>query len=200
VVTAQIVLPPNTNHCGIRFAVEMTWTLNPDITAERLENWESTLNTIFMPGFPGKIICQYNRYRLPASVINQALRTHPLAIIENCVYHNAFYEDPLVLNDKSETSRSEWMISQLKGAHLGNISTQIKSESNNIYDLVSNNRTNNTIQILGKKYTILILSLIGYNGSIRFSEIKDKLRGISSSTLSERLDELKGTGLIEREV
>ncbi|HEX3036851.1 MAG TPA: MEDS domain-containing protein [Thermodesulfobacteriota bacterium] len=103
---------------GVRFAVEMTWTLGPDISAEKLEQWEATINTIFTPGFPGKIICQYNCHRLPASVINQAFRTHPLAVIENCVCHNAFYEDPHILNDKSETSTSEWMISQIKKAYL----------------------------------------------------------------------------------
>lgn len=27
---------------GIRFAVEMTWTLSPDIDAERLKHWEAT--------------------------------------------------------------------------------------------------------------------------------------------------------------
>src|SRR5207248_10973273 len=38
---------------GIRFAVEMTWTLGPDISARQLEHWEATLNTIFAPSFPG---------------------------------------------------------------------------------------------------------------------------------------------------
>src|SRR5688572_1675 len=38
---------------GVRFAIEMTWTLGPDISAERLEHWEATLNTIFVPQFPG---------------------------------------------------------------------------------------------------------------------------------------------------
>src|SRR5436190_16190134 len=45
---------------GVRFAVEMTWTLGPDIEAHQLEHWEATINTLFLgPGFPGRIICQY---------------------------------------------------------------------------------------------------------------------------------------------
>ncbi|HEX3036036.1 MAG TPA: MEDS domain-containing protein [Thermodesulfobacteriota bacterium] len=102
---------------GIRFAVEMTWTLGPDISVEKLEQWEATLNTIFTPDFPVKMICQYSRHRFPASVINQAFRTHPHAIVDNCVCQNVFYENPLILNDKSEASRSEWMISRLKRAY-----------------------------------------------------------------------------------
>jgi len=38
---------------GIRFAVEMTWVLGPDISASQLEHWEATLNTIFVPGSAG---------------------------------------------------------------------------------------------------------------------------------------------------
>ncbi len=190
---------------GIRFAVEMTWTLDPDITAEKLETWESTINTIFPRGFPGKMICQYNRHRLPASVINQAFRTHPLAILENYVCHNAFYEEPNILNDKSETFRSEWIIHQLKEAYLRFIKMQNENEVNYLSDLVSKNKsslssTTNIIKVLGKKYAIFLLSLIGNNGSIRFGEIKNKLGGISSSTLSHRLDELKAAGLIERDI
>src|SRR5919106_5520995 len=58
---------------GIRFAVEMTWILGPDISADRLEHWEATLNTLFVPEFPGRIVCQYNRSRLDADVMMAAL-------------------------------------------------------------------------------------------------------------------------------
>src|SRR2546430_16104765 len=36
---------------GVRFAVEMTWTLGPDIGAQQLERWEATINQIFEPEF-----------------------------------------------------------------------------------------------------------------------------------------------------
>src|ERR1041385_958749 len=43
---------------GIRFAVEMTWTLGPNIDSQKLEHWEATINTLFEPSFPGRIVCQ----------------------------------------------------------------------------------------------------------------------------------------------
>jgi signal transduction histidine kinase/ActR/RegA family two-component response regulator len=107
---------------GSRFAVEMTWVLGPDIDARQLEHWEATLNNIFYPGFPGKIVCQYNRSRLAPEVIFASLRTHPLAVFGDEVYANIFYEAPLILDDnengngKSAAARVEWMIAQLQRA------------------------------------------------------------------------------------
>src|SRR5204863_3748034 len=101
-----------------RFAVEMTWTLGPEIDAPLLEQWEARLNTIFVPGFPGKIICQYNRSRLSPEMIFAALRTHPLAFAGHDVYPNFFYEAPLTLygSRKSSRARVEWMLAQLRRA------------------------------------------------------------------------------------
>ena len=105
---------------GSRFAVEMTWTLGPDIGASELEHWEATLNTIFVPGFPGRIACQYNRSRLSPEVMLAALHTHPLAILGDHVYPNCFYEAPLIIgengNGYSSAARVEWIFSQLKRA------------------------------------------------------------------------------------
>jgi hypothetical protein len=75
---------------GIRFAVEMTWTLGPDISGGQLEHWEATINTIFVPGFPGRIICQYNQSRLAPEVLLAGLHTHPLAILGDQVCPNPF--------------------------------------------------------------------------------------------------------------
>ena len=114
---------------GVRFAVEMTWTLGPDIAAEQLEYWEATINTIFVPDFPGRIVCQYNRSRLAPDVMLAALHTHPLAILGEEVCPNLFYQAPLILNGNvtrhrngnghdhgPSPARIEWMISQLKRA------------------------------------------------------------------------------------
>ena len=110
---------------GIRFAVEMTWTLGPDITANCLEHWEATINTLFAPDFPGRIVCQYNRSRLSPEVVLAALHTHPTVILGEEVCPNLFYQAPLILkghshgNGKHAPSTAEqvdWMISQLKRA------------------------------------------------------------------------------------
>ncbi|HVV02491.1 MAG TPA: MEDS domain-containing protein [Verrucomicrobiae bacterium] len=125
---------------GIRFAVEMTWTLNPDIEPEKLEHWEATLNTLFDPSFPARIVCQYNRSRLDPRVLMAGLHTHPDIILGKEVCSNPFFEAPLILksngngkpdpehrngaeaparkHDAGEAARSErnrvnWMIRQL---------------------------------------------------------------------------------------
>jgi signal transduction histidine kinase/ActR/RegA family two-component response regulator len=103
---------------GCRFAVEMTWALGPDIGADELEHWEAMINTIFVPGFSGRIACQYNRSRLSPETILAALHTHPLAILGDHVYPNWFYEAPLIIdgNAKSSIARVEWMFSVLQRA------------------------------------------------------------------------------------
>jgi PAS domain S-box-containing protein len=100
---------------GVRFAVEMTWTLGPDISVEKLKHWEATINTLFGPGVPGRIVCQYSRRRLSAWAIQAGLSTHPIAILDD-LCANFFYEAPVILEGQSETERLDWMISQLKQA------------------------------------------------------------------------------------
>jgi signal transduction histidine kinase len=102
---------------GIRFAVEMTWTLGPDVDVELLRHWEATINTIFKPDVPARIICQYSRKRLSTDAIAAALTTHPLAVIGSEVYPNQYYEAPLILADNdAHKARTDWMISQLRWA------------------------------------------------------------------------------------
>jgi PAS domain S-box-containing protein len=107
---------------GIRFGVEMTWTLGPDIQAPQLEHWEASINTLFDPSFPGRIVCQYNRSRLSPDVLLAAMHTHPQLILGDEVYSNMFYQAPLILdgngngNGSNSQAQVEWMISQLKRA------------------------------------------------------------------------------------
>ncbi len=115
---------------GIRLAVEMTWTLGPEIDSKKLEHWEATINTIFVPGFPGRIICQYNRSRLAPDALLAGLHTHPLAILGDEICPNPFYQAPLILeglengnghsngknNSAAARARVEWMVIQLKRA------------------------------------------------------------------------------------
>jgi hypothetical protein len=61
---------------GVRFAVEMTWTLDPDLSAESIEDWEATSNDL-MHGSRIKAMCLYGRKRLPSAVVAAGLRTHP---------------------------------------------------------------------------------------------------------------------------
>ena len=99
---------------GVRFAVEMTWTLGPDIDPSALEHWEASINNLFIPGSSRRIVCQYNRSRLSPEALLVALHTHPLAIWGNHVYPNWFYEAPLILNGNSPQARVDFMMSVLE--------------------------------------------------------------------------------------
>lgn len=54
------------------------------------------------------------------------------------------------------------------------------------------------VQIIGRRHAVRILTTIGDRKSIRFSDLRDAVDEMSSSTLSIRLTELEGAGLIRR--
>ena len=55
------------------------------------------------------------------------------------------------------------------------------------------------INIIGKKWAILVISIIGHHGKIRFNDIMLRLDGISPKTLSDVLRDLRKENLIHRE-
>ncbi len=57
----------------------------------------------------------------------------------------------------------------------------------------------NTVKIIGKKWTILIIRDL-CNGKKRFGELTRSLEGISPRTLSLRLSQLEKEGIIKRRV
>jgi DNA-binding HxlR family transcriptional regulator len=55
------------------------------------------------------------------------------------------------------------------------------------------------IDVISKKWTLLIVNVIGNHGRARFSKLMQELRGISPKTLADTLKQLQGEGLINRE-
>ena len=55
------------------------------------------------------------------------------------------------------------------------------------------------INIIAKKWAILVISVIGRHGKIRFNEMMAHLDGISPRTLTDILKELRNENLIHRE-
>jgi DNA-binding HxlR family transcriptional regulator len=53
-------------------------------------------------------------------------------------------------------------------------------------------------RILGKRWTLPILRIIGSREPVRFNEIKKALAGISSTMLTQRLLELEHEGLVSK--
>jgi signal transduction histidine kinase len=101
---------------AVRFAVEMTWTLGPDIDPAKLRTWEATLEGIASEKPPARIICQYSRSRLPAATLRAALSTHKTVIFGADLHPNPYFEAPLVLNGRSEAAAVDWMLLQIKTA------------------------------------------------------------------------------------
>lgn len=58
----------------------------------------------------------------------------------------------------------------------------------------------NTFDLVGKKFTILILRDMMLYGKKHFNELLDSVEGINSKTLSVRIKELERDGLIKRHV
>jgi DNA-binding HxlR family transcriptional regulator len=54
------------------------------------------------------------------------------------------------------------------------------------------------VQIIGRKYALRLLTVIGECHSIRFNELRGAMNDMSSSTLTIRLTELERAGLIGR--
>lgn len=55
-------------------------------------------------------------------------------------------------------------------------------------------------EILGKRWSLLILKNLSTKETIRFNELKRALSGISSTVLSERLLELEREGLVSKKI
>lgn len=55
------------------------------------------------------------------------------------------------------------------------------------------------MDLLSRKYAMQVVCAVGFLGPARYSEIEDAFGGVSSSTLSARLDELTEAELLARE-
>ena len=54
------------------------------------------------------------------------------------------------------------------------------------------------IHALGKRHALSVISFLGGHERMRFSQIQDRFPGLSSSTLTARLQELEESGLVAR--
>jgi DNA-binding HxlR family transcriptional regulator len=54
------------------------------------------------------------------------------------------------------------------------------------------------IDVISKKWALLIVNALGNYGVLRFKELEGRLRGVSPKTLSDTLSKLQSIGLIDR--
>jgi DNA-binding HxlR family transcriptional regulator len=55
------------------------------------------------------------------------------------------------------------------------------------------------IDVISKKWALLIINAIGNYGSLRFNKLMEELNGISPKTLADTLKQLQEEGLLRRE-
>jgi DNA-binding HxlR family transcriptional regulator len=55
------------------------------------------------------------------------------------------------------------------------------------------------IDVISKKWALLIINAIGNYGSLRFNRLMEELQGISPKTLADTLKQLQGERLLRRE-
>ena len=55
------------------------------------------------------------------------------------------------------------------------------------------------IDVISKKWALLIVNAVGNYGSLRFNRLMEELHGISPKTLADTLKQLQNEGLLKRE-
>ncbi|HWJ40460.1 MAG TPA: sigma 54-interacting transcriptional regulator, partial [Candidatus Limnocylindrales bacterium] len=78
-----------------------------------LIEYEARLNTEFFPKERAIAVCIYERQLLSAEYLQAALRSHPMAIVEEKLISDPYYEPPELIAQPSEAARVDWMITQL---------------------------------------------------------------------------------------
>ena len=76
----------------LRWGGDMTWCLKKLPTSEKLMEWESHCNVLDQP--PAVFLCQYELSAFLGSVVMDALKTHPMCIVNNAIHQNPYYQNP----------------------------------------------------------------------------------------------------------
>ena len=84
---------PAAGYAQTRFLAHMEWALVDLPGVEDLIEFETRVNYI-VPKYEDIVICSYNLSKFNASVVMDALRTHPVAIIGGLLQENPFFVPP----------------------------------------------------------------------------------------------------------
>ena len=76
----------------LRWAGDMSWSLEQMPDSEKLMEWESHCNTVESP--PAVFLCQYDLRSFLGSVVMDAMNTHPLCVIGDAIHQNPYYQTP----------------------------------------------------------------------------------------------------------
>jgi hypothetical protein len=76
---------------GVWVAVEMTWTRDPDVSAEAVATWEGMWNDLLMD-MPVVLLCMYDRREFAPEFLRPELHTHAFVIHDRKVYPNCYFD------------------------------------------------------------------------------------------------------------
>lgn len=157
---------------GLWIAVDMTWTLKPDIAPKDLARWESIWNELLRT-LPVVLLCQYSLTKLPEETLHSELRTHPMVIVGDRICPNFFYEPPRIfLSADAHSPRLQWMFDQLQTA------SNLEEERQRIDQLKID-----LISYASHQLKSPVAALIGY--------LENMMQGVAGPTSEKQLHYLK---------
>ena len=83
----------NAGFAGLRTCGDMSWLLDEPEGCEQVVEYEALLNQFFQ-GVRGLGMCQFDRARLPAAIIDHALATHSSVTLDGRHVANPYFEPP----------------------------------------------------------------------------------------------------------
>lgn len=99
---------------GLRACGDMSWLLREPEGAEQVVAYEAFLNSFFH-SVRGAAMCQYDRRRLPAHLVDSALATHSSAIVERIHKPNPFYRpSSIAISRAAAAGDLNWKVNQLR--------------------------------------------------------------------------------------
>jgi len=84
---------PETGYAQTRFLAQMEWALVDLPGVDDLIEFETRVNYV-LPKYEDALICAYDLMKFGASVVMDALRTHPVVIIGGLLQENPFFVSP----------------------------------------------------------------------------------------------------------
>ncbi len=84
---------PAAGYAQTRFLAHMEWALADLLGVNDLIEFEARVNYV-IPKYENAVICAYDLTKFGASVVIDALRTHPVVIIGGLLQENPFFVSP----------------------------------------------------------------------------------------------------------
>jgi hypothetical protein len=104
----------NNGFSGLRTCGDMSWLLQDPPGADQVLEYEALLNQFFQ-SVRAAGMCQYDRRRLPAHLIDHALTTHSSAVIDGFHKPNPFYRPAAIaVSRTAQPSDLNWKLAELR--------------------------------------------------------------------------------------